>query len=276
MKFKYLGTAAAEGWPAMFCSCDACKRAKASAGRNIRTRSQAIIDDRLLIDFPADTYLHVLYHGLDLTRVNHCLITHDHTDHYHPEDFDMRQVGFAYLPEETSLTVYGPKPAGEKLRDRLDMEAREKEDRLHFQELSPYQTVEIAGYQVTPLKADHAPHCEPVIYLIADLTHAILYANDTGWFPDESWAWLAVHKPHLDFVSLDCTCILQPCRYNHMDLKTCMEVKARLLAMGCADEKTRFILHHFSHNGRVIYDDLVPLASESGFDVSFDGMEFVL
>lgn len=61
-----------------------------------------------------------------------------------------------------------------------------------------------------------------------------------------------------------------------MDLKTCMEVKARLLAMGCADEKTRFILHHFSHNGQVIYDDLVLLASENGFDVSSDGMEFVL
>ena len=30
MKFKYLGTAAAEGWPAMFCSCDACNRARTS------------------------------------------------------------------------------------------------------------------------------------------------------------------------------------------------------------------------------------------------------
>lgn len=276
MKFKYLGTAAAEGWPAMFCSCDACSRAKTAAGRNVRTRSQAIVDDCLLIDFPADTYLHVLYHGLDLTRVNHCLITHDHTDHYHPEDFDMRRVGFAYLPEENALTVYGPKPAGKKLRDCVDMETREKEGRLHFQELIPYQTVEMAGYQVTPLKADHAPHCEPVFYLITDNTKSILYANDTGWFPDESWAWLDTHNPHLDFVSLDCTCILQPCRHNHMDLQTCREVKARLLAMGCADEKTRFILHHFSHNGQVIYDDLVPLASESGFDVSYDGMEFIL
>ena len=55
MKLQYFGTAAAEGWPALFCGCDACRRAREAGGRNIRTRSQALIDDKLLIDFPADT-----------------------------------------------------------------------------------------------------------------------------------------------------------------------------------------------------------------------------
>src|SRR5450759_3362266 len=110
MKFKYLGTAAAEGWPAMFCTCDHCMRAKTVGGRNIRTRSQAIIDDKLLIDFPADTYLHVLYQGLDLTKVSSCIITHDHSDHLYPADFEMRRKGFAYLPSESPLTIYGTEP----------------------------------------------------------------------------------------------------------------------------------------------------------------------
>lgn len=48
MKLQYLGTAAAEGWPALFCECDHCKRAKEAGGRNIRTRSQAVIDDTLM------------------------------------------------------------------------------------------------------------------------------------------------------------------------------------------------------------------------------------
>ena len=51
MKIKYLGTAAAEGVPAIFCRCEVCRKSKAAGGRNIRTRSQSIIDDRLLLDF---------------------------------------------------------------------------------------------------------------------------------------------------------------------------------------------------------------------------------
>lgn len=56
MKITYLGTAAAEGIPALFCSCDVCKKSMELGGRNIPTRSQAIIDDTLPIDFPCDTY----------------------------------------------------------------------------------------------------------------------------------------------------------------------------------------------------------------------------
>lgn len=56
MKIKYLGTAAAEGIPAIFCECANCKRSRMLGGKNIRTRSQAIIDDVLLIDFPAVVY----------------------------------------------------------------------------------------------------------------------------------------------------------------------------------------------------------------------------
>ena len=55
MKLKYYGTGAAEGIPAMFCSCDICEKSRAAAGRNIRTRSQAMVDDRLLMDFGPDT-----------------------------------------------------------------------------------------------------------------------------------------------------------------------------------------------------------------------------
>ena len=50
MKIKYLGTAAAEGIPAIFCECANCKRPRMLGGKNIRTRSQAIID------FEADGY----------------------------------------------------------------------------------------------------------------------------------------------------------------------------------------------------------------------------
>ena len=59
-----------------------------------------------------------------------------------------------------------------------------------------------------------------------------------------------------------------------MGLKTCKEVKDRLLKNKNADEKTVFCVNHFSHNGRLVYDDLVPVAEKLGFKVSYDGAEF--
>ena len=86
MKFRYLGTAAAEGWPALFCDCEACRKAAALGGKNIRTRSQALVDDKILIDFPADTLWHTLTYHLPLFSIHTCLITHSHSDHLYPAD----------------------------------------------------------------------------------------------------------------------------------------------------------------------------------------------
>ena len=42
MEITYLGTAAAEGIPGIYCGCETCRRAIAAGGRNIMTRSQDI------------------------------------------------------------------------------------------------------------------------------------------------------------------------------------------------------------------------------------------
>ena len=60
MKVVYLGTAAAEGIPGMFCVCETCRRAMERGGRNIMTRSQMLVNDDLLVDFSGDTYQHFL------------------------------------------------------------------------------------------------------------------------------------------------------------------------------------------------------------------------
>ena len=96
MKLRFLGTAAAEGWPALFCNCENCKKARALGGPDIRTRSQSLVNDDLLIDFPADTYMHVLQNGFDLSAIKIFLITHNHCDHFYPLDFGMRGGLFAH------------------------------------------------------------------------------------------------------------------------------------------------------------------------------------
>ena len=80
MKLTYLGTAAAEGWPAAFCNCDGCRAARRLGGRNIRTRPQALVADALLLDFPCDPSLHALRHGPAISAVHSMPHTHSRTD----------------------------------------------------------------------------------------------------------------------------------------------------------------------------------------------------
>lgn len=272
LKFKYLGTAAAEGWPSMFCSCENCKRAIAAAGRNIRTRSQAVIDDKLLIDFPADTYLHVLDQSLDLTKINHCIITHDHSDHLYAPDFENRRKGFAALEDDLPLTIYGTEPAGKKSQEIIDLYDLSEQGRVVFKCITPFVPFNVENYTVTPLKADHDPLCNPVFYIINDGKKTILYAHDTGYFPDETWLYFEKYRPHFDFISLDCTFGPENCSQGHMGLNANIDIKERLLKAHLADNNTIFCLNHFSHNGNATYDEFVPIASQYGFLVSYDGM----
>lgn len=272
MKLKYLGTGAAEGVPGLFCSCDTCMRTAAAGGRNIRSRSQSVIDDRLLIDFPADTYMHVVCNGLDLRQVNTCIITHSHSDHLYPADLEMRREGFAYLDKDEPLTVYGTAPAGRGCDALIERYGLEKTGRVIFRQITPFTQFEADGYTITPLKADHDMSTDPVIYIVSKGGKTLLYAHDTAYFLPETWAYLEREKPKLDFVSLDCTYGITDHTVSHMGIKTDVKVRDRLKKFGCAGESTRFCLNHFSHNGKATYDEMVPIAGKNGFLVAYDGM----
>ncbi|MHB1483503.1 MAG: MBL fold metallo-hydrolase [Saccharofermentanales bacterium] len=274
MRFQYLGTAAAEGFPAIFCSCDSCKRAIASGGRNLRTRSQGLIDNKILIDFPADTCTRVIFGGLELHKIHSCLITHSHSDHLYAADFEMRRKAYGTLEKEAPLTVYGTDAVGRIVRRKIRQFSLKEENRVVFKKIVPFITFDVEGYKVTALNANHDPSAGSVFYLIENNGKSILYANDTGWFPDDSWAWLVAHCTHLDFVSLDCTggTLFKDWHDWHMGINTNSEVVTRLKEMGIADESTIACSNHFSHNCGATYDEILPIAAEKGLQVSYDGM----
>lgn len=274
MKFKYLGTAAAEGVPAIFCGCRVCSESRKKGGRNLRSRTQAVIDGKLLIDFPPDTYLHLYSLGVDITDIAGCIVTHNHSDHLYAMDLSMRRAVFADLPEGTrALTVYGTAPTFCEVQEIIDRYKLDKQGRVFAQEIKPYKPFEVEGYVITALEANHDKRCMPVFYMISREGKTILYANDTGYFPGSAWKYMSKNKVYFDFVSLDCTFGETLYTEAHMGFKGNLEVRSRLIEMGCADKNTLFCSHHFSHNGGVTYDDLVPIAEKEGFLVSYDGME---
>lgn len=277
MIFQFLGTAAAEGIPAVFCECATCKEAREKGGRHIRTRSQALIDGELLIDFNADTYTHFLRYGIDGSKLRHCIITHNHSDHFYPAELSMRLPDFANLDQESTFTIYGSDTVGKAMS--LPLYEDRDFHRLQFKKLKAYCTTQVGSFAVTPLTAIHGPQTGPFIYLIEKDNKAILYAHDTDYLHESVWKFFEEHPRHLDLISLDCTSANVPeMNYvGHMNLNKNVRVKERLIQLGCADEHSIFVCNHFSHNGEeVSYDTFQAIAAEKGFLTSYDGMTLEL
>ncbi len=276
MKLKYLGTAAAEGIPALFCDCENCKRSRALGGRNIRTRSQAIINDELLIDFCADTYYHFIMHNLPMTKLRSCLVTHSHGDHLYPSDFEMRRDKcFAHLDENVGFTVYADRSAHDAI-DEMIKRCNLTDETIVNKRIYPFVPFETAeGYRVTPLRASHAPASTPVVYIIERDGKTLLYFHDSSELPEESLAYLKEWGGHIDLVSSDCTSGTKNSTYmGHLDLGRNIRMRDEFNVMGITDESTVWCLNHFSHNGGiVVYDEFSKIAEEQGFLTSYDGFE---
>jgi phosphoribosyl 1,2-cyclic phosphate phosphodiesterase len=273
MILKYLGTGAAEGIPAVFCTCEICTQAKKLGGKNVRTRSQALLDGKILFDFPPDSYLQYLNGGVNLPAIRHLLVTHSHMDHFFPAELALRRPDFvASLPVET-LHVYGNRSVGTLLDAAEKNEDGPGCNDFHY--MAPFKPVEAGGYTVTSLPARHDQKEECLIYMVQHEGRALLYAHDTGVFPQAAWDFLAASGIRFNLVSLDCTSMDHDNRGGHMGLPNNVEVKSRLLDMGAADKGTLFTVNHFSHNGGMNHEDLCKAAGKEGFTAAFDGMELV-
>lgn len=284
MKIRFLGTAAAEAVPAVFCTCDHCRMAYRVKGKEIRTRAGSIIDGVLKLDFGPDSYKQMLDNDLEYSVLKSVLITHSHEDHLDVAEISWRRDGFAHLPAGTPpLTVYGNAAVGEKMAPALCKD-------IEFAELKPFVPVVIDGYTVTPLQAVHC-RCadelgtfpvnfegqtvyrseDALFYLIEKDGKSLLYAHDTDEFTPEDMDFLAGKK--IDLITLDCTnAAWNGAQYiGHMGAADNLRMKEKLLANGAADAHTVFVANHFSHNGLVAHEKLQEVLP--GFVVAYDGME---
>ncbi len=265
MKFTFLGTAAAEGIPAVFCNCPQCLAAWKAGGREIRTRSGAIIDDKLKLDFGPDSYAQMLREGIRYYDVENILITHTHEDHYSYLDIANRRKPYSQLSADApALTVWGNEEAGRLLVPYIEPGV------LEFKRLKPFEPQDVGGYTVTALEAVHKFDEQALFYLIEKDGKSILYAHDTDEFTDADMAFLAGKK--INFISMDCTNGVLDLDYiGHMGINDNLRMREKLIANGAADENTVFVCNHFSHNGSPSIE--IMQAKAPGFLISYDGMK---
>ncbi len=274
MKLHFYGTGASEGVPALFCECEHCRAIRKAGGRNYRLRTAVQVDEELLIDFSSDAYAQVLFRDLDLSKINHLLITHSHEDHFDPIGLLRIHPPMAFYDRERKLNIYGNQKVMDKLHKTEAQFEENKTMARYVQEyqLTSFQRFRAGDYEVTALPANHDKREECFLYLIRHGERTLLHGHDTAAFGEETWSYLKGLR--LDCVVLDCTMVEETGVFEgHMGLPDDVRVRERMLDEGIVDEHTIFIATHFVHTFNPLHERITPIFAKKGFIAAYDGLE---
>lgn len=277
MRIQYLGTGAAEGFPAVFCNCIHCTKARQDLGRELRTRSQALIDGLLLVDFPPESYFHAVRFGVDLSAVCTLLVTHSHTDHFYAQEFVNRGYKFASGMTSPLLDIYGDETVREVYEEGIRREIKpEVLSGLRFHTVQPFRHFDAGGYEIFSLPATHTKEEKSLLYCIRREGKTLLYLNDTGLLREECYSFLEKNKIRADFVSLDCTLADDPLPHSprHMGFEENDIVRDKLVSYGLVHADTKYCVTHFSHNSAPFRSRIEEEGKKRGYLAAHDGAVF--
>jgi phosphoribosyl 1,2-cyclic phosphate phosphodiesterase len=275
MQLKYLGTGASEGFPALFCKCAACQRAQRLGGKNIKRRSCAMIDEKVLIDISPDLYMQKLAFNLDLSKVESLIVTHSHEDHFDIFSLMLRgKPNYCRMNHsgnrDMKLQVYGNEAVERLFYQGVNHKLGGSLAMLNFNQVTEFRPFTASGLQITPLLANHKKDEKCFIYLIENNARRILYANDTDAIDDINYT--KINGLKLDVVSMDCARGQYP-GDGHMGLNENLFMRKALAMHNCIHSGTRFILTHLSHMCNQIHDELAAEAAKFDFELAYDGMD---
>ncbi|MCH5161115.1 MAG: hypothetical protein J1G04_03705 [Clostridiales bacterium] len=273
MKLTFLGTSAAEGVPAVFCNCPTCTRAKEKGGKEIRTRSQILIDDDILFDFPMDTYMHMLRYKLDLSAISRVLITHAHMDHCYPQEFCMRGGPFAHELTREKIEIFCNSSVKDMFLSDSSREMREEVGKnIDLRVLHPYDRVEAPDLTIIALPAQHTVSEECLVYYVERGNIGAVLLNDTGPLDRRVYERLKDMGAKVDIAVLDCTYgAVKHGNGRHMGLYDAAEQAEIMRSVGLFNDGAHIVVTHLSHNTDLDYDGMQTKAGALGITVAYDG-----
>ena len=270
MRLTIFGTAAAEAWPAPFCRCAACQEARRRGGPNLRSRSGALLDDDLKIDFGPDTVMQLIRAGRDLCDLKTLLFTHQHSDHIVPSELEWSGGVFTGTPPTSPISVLGNEQV-------CTMILKEFPDplRLNLALQPPLRAFESvttpAGDTILPLTADHVAGAL-VLRVTRPSGKSIFWGHDSGLYPGETLDALEAAGP-VDIATFDCTYGGAPSKNRgHMGIDGVVQMRDELARRSVVTEKTKCVATHFSHNGGLLHEELIEAVLPHGILVAFDGI----
>ncbi len=264
-----LGSAAAEGFPGLFCVCDICAEARRRGGKDLRRRSAYLLDDTIMVDFGPDAYHSMIALGLDYARLGHLLVSHSHQDHWYPQELYFRRPGFSILAQGSHLDLHGNQSVADRLAgSAMDLERLS----LGVDVVHAFEEIDLGeGTTAVGVRADHAGDEEALNWIVRRPSGAVLFGNDTGWYPQDTWDFL--NGAGLKVAFLDSTSGSLPHREGHMGVAAVVEAREMLDRIGALAPGARVIANHFSHNGRMLHADLEAYLNPHGIEVAWDGLQ---
>jgi phosphoribosyl 1,2-cyclic phosphate phosphodiesterase len=271
MRLFFLGTAAAEGYPGIFCDCPHCREARLLGGKNLRYRSALLVNDDLLIDFGPDILAAAQRFNRNLSLVTTGLVTHAHEDHFNPHNFYMRKSDFTGKRVIPTLHLYGPQEVTDTVEGLVpDLSVLQMEAHT----VHAFENWQAGPYAITAYHAVHAiGKLETLFYSVDDSQRAFLYATDTGPFAQETWQ--ALTGKSFDVIILEET--LGSGTYDqHLGFDTFLEHARRMRAEGMLRPGGRLIAHHMSHSGNPTHEKIEAILCPHGVEVAYDGLDIRL
>jgi phosphoribosyl 1,2-cyclic phosphate phosphodiesterase len=225
------------------------------------------VDDRIQIDLGPDALAQMWQFDVDYAKLEHLFFTHSHADHCEPQHLLFRRRGFSIIPEDSLLHVYGSDYVQTALRERFEVLPLLQAE---YHVIRSFEPVDCGDVRVTPLRADHGGEEESFNFLLESASGSILQGNDTGWYPDETWEFVAGRE--IDAVLLDCTYGLRSGGGSHLGAPEVVQAIAELQSIGALAPGARKVATHFSHNGGALHAELTAYFAPHGIEVAYDGM----
>ena len=270
MKLRFLGTAAAEGIPALWCNCEYCRKAFAAGGKDLRHRTGYLLDDDTIIDFGPDLFSQSLAFGIDLTLIKRVLLTHLHEDHFAPMEFFYR-IGGGFSKDVKPIDMISSPETFRHMLKNIGIE-------LEQMKINPLKTyggewISSGDMEIFGIPADHAVGCSAMIFLIRRGGKTLLLGHDTGFLPEKSWDLLRGIELSAAVLESTGSLAVPDLKRGHLGINGTVQFRDRLIESGCISGNTQVVVTHFSHNGHAMHDDLVAAFAAHQITTAYDGME---
>jgi len=267
MRIFFLGTAASEGYPGIFCQCASCQQARKLGGPNLRFRSAVLVNEDLLIDFGPDLQASALRFNLSLWKVKTGLVTHAHSDHFYSGNFGMRGDAFTGKLPPPRLRLYGPTEVGETLHN---LYADLSDLHLEANTVHAGDSWEEGDYTFNAFRAYHAVgRLEALFYSVEDEKKSFLYVTDTGLFPEETKQ--ALMGRSFDLIVMEET--MGDGDYDqHLGFDSFLQQVGWMRGQNMLRAGGRIIAHHFSHSNNPLHEALKTILNPHGIEVAYDGL----
>lgn len=274
MRLQFLGSAACESIPGLWCECESCQLATKLGGKNIRRRTAYLVDDHTLVDFGPDANWQVKEFHINLAKVERLLVTHSHADHFSPVELLWRRA--AVTPSNRQLRLFCNEAVLGDLEDRIHLAGLNSCSDLRIEPmvLQPGVPVIDGKLEILPIHASHGEGECAFNYVLSEAGRNILIANDTGWWPEESWELLRGRKLDVAVIEMSYGIQLPGAfeRGKHLGAQSAIAFRDRLAELGAVDSSTRVAMTHISHLIGVSHEELEDYFRPYGIEVGYDGL----